>query len=51
MNYNPATQCVVSPQAIRMGITYKSFDVFERDIINDVILTRIPADWTREDIF
>ena len=42
----------LAPQkAIRMGITYKSFDVFERDIINDVILTRIPADWTPADIF
>lgn len=38
-------------QAIKMGITYKSFDIFERDIINDVILTRIPADWTVSDIF
>ena len=42
----------LSPQkAVKMGLTYKSFDVFERDIIDDVILTRIPADWTPADIF
>ena len=37
--------------AIRMGITNKSFDVFEKEIIEDVVLTRIPSTWTRADIF
>lgn len=38
-------------KAIKMGITNKSFDNFERDIINDVVMTRIPSDWTPSDIF
>lgn len=37
--------------AIRMGIVNKSFDIFEKEIIEDVAMTRIPASWTREDIF
>lgn len=36
---------------IKMGITNKTFDLFEREIINDVVLTRIPLDWTSNDIF
>lgn len=37
--------------AIRMGIVNKSFDIFEKEIIEDVAMTRIPALWTRADIF
>ncbi|KIR01709.1 hypothetical protein P261_00523 [Lachnospiraceae bacterium TWA4] len=37
--------------AIRMGIVNKSFDVFEREIIEDAAMTRIPATWTKADIF
>lgn len=37
--------------AIRMGIANKSFDVFEREIIEDAAMTRIPSSWTRADIF
>lgn len=37
--------------AIRMGIVNKSFDIFEKEIIEDAAMTRIPASWTREDIF
>lgn len=37
--------------AIRMGITNKSFDIFEREIIGDVVLTRIPSSWTAADVF
>lgn len=37
--------------AIRMGIVNKSFDIFEKEIIEDVAMTRIPASWTRADIF
>ncbi len=45
-------RCGLKPLAsVRMGITNKSFDVFEKDMIDDVVRTRIPADWTREDIF
>ena len=38
-------------RAIQMGIVNKSFDVFEKEIIEDAVLTRIPESWTREDIF
>ena len=37
--------------AVNMGITNKSFDIFEREIVEDIVLTRIPEDWTRADIF
>ncbi len=37
--------------ALRMGMIYKSFDVFEREITEDVLLTRIPQDWTASDVF
>lgn len=37
--------------AIRMGITNKTFDLFEKELVNDVVMTRLPASWTREDIF
>ena len=38
-------------RAIRMGIVNKSFDVFEKEIIEDVAVTRIPSSWTRSDIW
>lgn len=38
-------------QAIQMGIVNKSFDVFEKEIIEDAVLTRIPENWTKDDIF
>ena len=37
--------------AVQMGIVNKTFDVFEKEIVEDVVLTRIPAEWTREDIY
>lgn len=37
--------------AVHMGITNKSFDIFEREIVEDIVMTRIPEDWTREDVF
>lgn len=45
-------RCGLSPAlAVRMGIVNKSFDVFEKEIISDVVMTRIPDDWTEEDVF
>ena len=38
-------------RALRMGITNKSFDIFEREIVEDVIRLRIPASPGREAIF
>ncbi len=37
--------------AITMGITNKSFDIFEKEIIGDIVMTRIPESWTREEVF
>lgn len=37
--------------AVNMGITNKSFDIFEREIVEDIVTTRIPEDWTRNDVF
>ncbi len=37
--------------AIDMGITDKTFDVYEKEIVRDVISTRIPDSWGCEDIF
>ena len=37
--------------AVNMGVTNKSFDIFEREIVEDIVMTRIPEDWTRSDVF
>lgn len=37
--------------AVRMGLANKSFDTFERDVIEDALRTRIPEAWGPEDIF
>lgn len=37
--------------AIDMGITNKCFDSFERELIRDIVMTRIPDDWTSHDVF
>jgi len=45
-------RCGLSPAAaISMGIINKCFDGFEKEIVNDVVMTRIPENWTRSDIF
>ena len=36
--------------ALRMGIVNKSFDIFEKEIIQDVVSTRIPDTWTSDDL-
>ena len=37
--------------AVTMGITNKSFDIFEKEIIGDIVMTRIPQEWGRGEIF
>ena len=37
--------------AIRMGITSKSFDTYEKEIVGDIIKTRIPNKWDCNDVF
>ena len=42
----------LSPRlAIRLGIVNKSFDLFERELVEDIVMTRIPEKWTPADIF
>ncbi|MCI5901774.1 MAG: MoxR family ATPase [Blautia sp.] len=38
-------------QAVRMGVINKTFDIFEKEIVEDVVRTRIPSAWTREDVY
>ncbi len=45
-------RCGLKPRtAVEMGITNKSFDIFEKEIVGDVVMTRIPEEWTSEQIF
>lgn len=47
-----ATRSGLPPiQAVKMGIINKSFDMFEKEIVEDVVSTRIPSSWTRKDIW
>lgn len=38
-------------KAVTMGIVNKSFDAFEKEIIADTVMTRIPKNWTADDLF
>ncbi len=38
-------------KALRMGVVNKTFDAFEKEIIEDIVRTRIPKDWTKEDVY
>ena len=37
--------------AVQMGVVNKTFEIFEKEIVEDVVRTRIPKEWTREDIY
>ena len=37
--------------AINMGITGKTFDIYEKEMVSDIIRTRIPEGWESFDIF
>ena len=37
--------------AVQIGIVNKCFDLFEKEIVRDVVRTRIPEDWTPQDVF
>ena len=37
--------------AVNMGVTSKTFDIYEKEIVGDIIKTRIPDKWETEDIF
>ena len=47
-----AVEIGLSPyQAVQMGITNKAFDIFEKEIVSDMVMTRSPEDWTKENVF
>ena len=37
--------------AVQIGIVNKCFDLFEKEIVRDVVRTRIPDEWTPQDVF
>lgn len=42
----------LSPKlALRMGVTGKTFDEYEKEIVGDIIRTRIPEAWVAKDVF
>ena len=38
-------------QAVKMGIVNKCFDLYEKEIIQDAAMTRIPEEWSKWDVF
>lgn len=45
-------RCGIAPvKAVKMGITNKSFDGFEKELVDDIVMTRIPESWTKADVF
>lgn len=37
--------------AVAMGITNKNFDLFEREMVEDIVSTRIPEEWEWTEVF
>lgn len=37
--------------AVKIGVVNKCFDIFEKEIVQDVVMTRIPDTWTGADVF
>ena len=37
--------------AVQMGVVNKTFDIFEKEIVDDVVRTRIPEEWTKDDVY
>ncbi len=37
--------------AVQIGIVNKCFDLFEKEIVRDVVRTRIPEEWMPQDVF
>ena len=38
-------------RAIHMGVGNKSFDLFEREMVEDIIMTRIPSSLEAAEVF
>jgi len=32
-------------------VVNKTFDIFEKEIVDDVVRTRIPEEWTKDDVY
>lgn len=46
------TKCGLKPyQAVKMGIVNKCFDIFEKEIVDDAVMTRIPKEWNASDVW
>ena len=44
--------CGLKPSlAVKMGVVNKCFDIFEKEIVQDVVMTRIPESWNPGDVF
>ena len=37
--------------AVQMGVVNETFDIFEKEIVDDVVRTRIPEEWTKDDVY
>ena len=44
-------QGLLPAAAVRMGVINKCFDTFEKEIVEDVVMTRIPEEWKTGDVF
>lgn len=45
-------ECGLNPYlAVKMGVVNKCFDVFEKEIVEDVVMTRIPKSWNASEVF
>ena len=39
------------PAAVQLGAAHKTFDIFVKEIVDDVVRTRIPEEWTKDDVY
>ena len=37
--------------AVQMGEENKTLDIFEKEIVDDEVSTRIPEEWTKDDVY
>lgn len=45
-------ECGLNPHlAIKMGVVNKTFDIFEKEIVEDIVMTRIPTEWNASDVW
>ncbi len=45
-------ECGLTPYlAVKMGVVNKCFDIFEKEIVEDVVMTRIPKSWSASEVW